>query len=129
MNAIFRTSRRIIYVSLFLYAILIVVGVYLAYKEGNYGALFAMIAMLPFCINPERYEISDTSLTVKPGGFQWSSNTLPWNSITNVSVVKNGFRIDYAKPDGKKGFYVVRKKYIEKADEMLRMVREHMSNS
>lgn len=128
MNAIFKTSKRIIYVSLFLYAILLGMAIWLVCKEGNFGALFAMIMMLPFCLNPGKYELSDTSLIVRSGGFQWGSNIIPWDSITNVSVVRNGFRIDYAKQDGKKGFYVFRKKYIDNADEMLRMVKERLEN-
>lgn len=126
MNTVFKTSKRIFYVSLFLYAILLGVGIFLVWKEGNYGALFAMVFMLPFCINPGRYVLTDDFLIVKEGGFQWSSNAIPWDAVTNVSVVRNGFRIDYAKPDGKEGFYVIRKKYIDNADEMLKMVRERV---
>lgn len=129
MNAIFRTSKRIIYVSVFLYAILLGIAILLVCKEGNFGALFTMVIMLPFCLNPGRYELSDTSLIVRSGGFQWGSNVIPWNSITNVSIVRNGFRIDYAKQGGKKGFYVVRRKYIDNADEMLRMVKERVRSS
>lgn len=129
MNAIFRTSKRTMYVLLFLCAILFGVAVLLVYKEGNFGAIISMIIMLPFCFNLGRYELTDHSLIVKGGGFQWSSNTIPWDSITNVSVVKNGFRIDYAKPDGKKGFYVIRKKYIDNADEMLKLVKERVGNN
>lgn len=54
------------------------------------------------------------------------SNTIPWSAVTNVSTVRKGFRIDYVKPDGKKGFYIVRENYIDDAGEMRKLIEKQV---
>lgn len=70
--------------------------------------------------------LSDTSLTIKQGGIGWHSNTIPWSAVTNVSTVRKGFRIDYVKSDGKKGFYIVRENYIDDAGEMRKLIEKQV---
>ena len=116
MEIVFKTSVRIRYVLWLLYALLLGIGVFLVYKDGNYGAVLTLVWMLPlYYWNQIQYRLSDTSLTIKQGGIGWHSNTIPWSAVTNVSTVRKGFRIDYVKSDGKKGFYIVRENYIDDA--------------
>ena len=62
----------------------------------------------------------------KQGGIGWHSNTIPWSAVTNVSTVRKGFRIDYVKSDGKKGFYIVRENYIDDAGEMRKLIEKQV---
>jgi len=83
--------------------------------------------MLPlYYWNQIQYRLSDTSLTIKQGGIGWHSNTIPWSAVTNVSTVRKGFRIDYVKSDGKKGFYIVRENYIDDAGEMRKLIEKQV---
>ena len=83
--------------------------------------------MLPlYYWNQIKYRLSDTSLTIKQGGIGWHSNTIPWSAVTNVSTVRKGFRIDYVKSDGKKGFYIVRENYIDDAGEMRKLIEKQV---
>ena len=83
--------------------------------------------MLPlYYWNQIQYRLSDTSLTIKQGGIGWHSNTIPWSAVTNVSTVRKGYRIDYVKSDGKKGFYIVRENYIDDAGEMRKLIEKQV---
>ena len=83
--------------------------------------------MLPlYYWNQIQYRLSDTSLTIKQGGIGWHSNTIPWSAVTNVSTVRKGFKIDYVKSDGKKGFYIVRENYIDDAGEMRKLIEKQV---
>ncbi|KAA3708411.1 hypothetical protein F3F94_19740, partial [Bacteroides salyersiae] len=118
---------RIRYVLWLLYALLLGIGVFLVYKDGNYGAVLTLVWMLPlYYWNQIQYRLSDTSLTIKQGGIGWHSNTIPWSAVTNVSTVRKGFRIDYVKSDGKKGFYIVRENYIDDAGEMRKLIEKQV---
>ena len=93
----------------------------------NYGAVLTLVWMLPlYYWNQIQYRLSDTSLTIKQGGIGWHSNTIPWSAVTNVSTVRKGFRIDYVKSDGKKGFYIVRENYIDDAGEMRKLIEKQV---
>lgn len=86
-----------------------------------------LVWMLPlYYWNQIQYRLSDTSLTIKQGGIGWHSNTIPWSAVTNVSTVRKGFRIDYVKSDGKKGFYIVRENYIDDAGEMRKLIEKQV---
>ena len=86
-----------------------------------------LVWMLPlYYWNKIQYRLSDTSLTIKQGGIGWHSNTIPWSAVTNVSTVRKGFRIDYVKSDGKKGFYIVRENYIDDAGEMRKLIEKQV---
>ena len=123
----FQNSVRIRYVLWLLYALLLGIGVFLVYKDGNYGAVLTLVWMLPlYYWNQIQYRLSDTSLTIKQGGIGWHSNTIPWSAVTNVSTVRKGFRIDYVKSDGKKGFYIVRENYIDDAGEMRKLIEKQV---
>ena len=88
---------------------------------------FKLVWMLPlYYWNQIQYRLSDTSLTIKQGGIGWHSNTIPWSAVTNVSTVRKGFRIDYVKSDGKKGFYIVRENYIDDAGEMRKLIEKQV---
>ena len=127
MEIVFKTSVRIRYVLWLLYALLLGIGVFLVYKDGNYGAVLTLVWMLPlYYWNRIQYRLSDTSLTIKQGGIGWHSNTIPWSAVTNVSTVRKGFRIDYVKSDGKKGFYIVRENYIDDAGEMRKLIEKQV---
>lgn len=127
MEIVFKTSVRIRYVLWLLYALLLGIGVFLVYKDGNYGAVLTLVWMLPlYYWNQIQYRLSDTSLTIKQGGIGWHSNTIPWSAVTNVSTVRKGFRIDYVKSDGKKGFYIVRENYIDDAGEMRKLIEKQV---
>ena len=116
MEIVFKTSVRIRYVLWLLYALLLGIGVFLVYKDGNYGAVLTLVWMLPlYYWNQIQYRLSDTSLTIKQGGI-----------VTNVSTVRKGFRIDYVKSDGKKGFYIVRENYIDDAGEMRKLIEKQV---
>ena len=47
MEIVFKTSVRIRYVLWLLYALLLGIGVFLVYKDGNYGAVLTLVWMLP----------------------------------------------------------------------------------
>ena len=127
MEIVFKTSVRIRYVLWLLYALLLGIGVFLVYKDGNYGAVLTLVWMLTlYYWNQIQYRLSDTSLTIKQGGIGWHSNTIPWSAVTNVSTVRKGFRIDYVKSDGKKGFYIVRENYIDDAGEMRKLIEKQV---
>ncbi|CCY47878.1 MULTISPECIES: hypothetical protein [Bacteroides] len=127
MEIVFKTSVRIRYVLWLLYALLLGIGVFLVYKDGNYGAVLTLVWMLPlYYWNQIQYRLSDTSLTIKQGGIGWHSNTIPWSAVTNVSTVRKGFKIDYVKSDGKKGFYIVRENYIDDAGEMRKLIEQQV---
>ena len=69
MEIVFKTSVRIRYVLWLLYALLLGIGVFLVYKDGNYGAVLTLVWMLPlYYWNQIQYRLSDTSLTIKQGG-------------------------------------------------------------
>ncbi len=68
MEIVFKTSVRIRYVLWLLYALLLGIGVFLVYKDGNYGAVLTLVWMLPlYYWNQIQYRLSDTSLTIKQG--------------------------------------------------------------
>ena len=99
MEIVFKTSVRIRYVLWLLYALLLGIGVFLVYKDGNYGAVLTLVWMLPLYY---------------------------WNQIQYRLSDRKGFRIDYVKSDGKKGFYIVRENYIDDAGEMRKLIEKQV---
>ena len=78
----------------------------------------------------EKYIFTDDALIIKKGEFYqytWQTNIVPWDSITNISSVHKGFRIDYEKPDGKKGFYIIIN--IKEWDRFQHLVEEQVSSA
>ena len=57
--------------------------------------------------------------------FLLCSFILRLNSFTTNNIRK-GFRIDYVKSDGKKGFYIVRENYIDDAGEMRKLIEKQV---
>ncbi|WP_455587129.1 hypothetical protein [Bacteroides sp.] len=111
---------------LLLLVLLLSIAILLIITDNDYGAIVALVFTFPLYFNQAKYVLSDTSLTVKQGGFQWNAHTIPWSSVTKFSLVKNGFRIDYTTPDVKKGFYIIRETYIENGKVMREMIEKRI---
>lgn len=108
-DIVFKTSNAVKVRVLVLYTIILFASIllWIFSEKANYVFLIGWILYLGCC---EKYIFTDEALIIKKGEFYqytWKTNTVPWNSITNVSSVRKGFRIDYEKSDGKKGFYII----------------------
>ena len=113
-DIVFKTSNAVKVRVLVLYAIILFASIllWIFSEKANYvfliGWVPVMVILYLGCC--EKYIFTDEALIIKIGEFYqytWKTNTVPWNSITNVSSVRKGFRIDYEKSDGKKGFYII----------------------
>lgn len=113
-DIVFKTSNAVKVRVLVLYAIILFASIllWIFSEKANYvfliGWVPVMVILYLGCC--EKYIFTDEALIIKKGEFYqytWKTNIVPWNSITNVSSVRKGFRIDYEKSDGKKGFYII----------------------
>ena len=88
----------------------------------NWGlVIYSLVCGLLIYINTlEKYVVTDQALIVERGYWKWSANVLEWDCITDVTSEKNGFRLDFIKPDGKKGFYIVKVKEWQSLESQIR---------
>lgn len=113
---IFKTTNMI---SKFWLIVFLLVAVILILLYDNFSGFFYVLLSAPLIYfnSLRKYTITETSFIVKEGFSK--SNYIPWYSICHVTLFKGkqgkikALRIDYQKPDGKSGFYVIVGKEVD----------------
>lgn len=126
-NRVYATPKRERYITLLI--LFIAILFYLAYiiwKDNWYGLINLTPALFAFWYTFQKYTLTPQGLIIERGiVFYYRINRLDWDTITHVEIVGRKVRIDYARSNGCKGFYMTQ---VDDYESFYKDVKSHLSN-
>ena len=125
-NVVFTNSKRIRLLFLVLLLIVVALGLYQVFftEYKLYKLLiFIPIALVSYAITFSKFIVTDNALIVNGG--LGGKEIIPFSIITSIARDRKGFRLDYTRTNGKKGFRIF--KYVDNVEQFYSLLQKRCS--